>query len=79
MPTFFTVTQLFGVIAAATRKYVAEEMSPGTITFFAYSSSAGFTYTLFPSVRISTPNSSNISSVWFRLTSGSVTDVSPSA
>ena len=79
IPTFLMVMHELGVISPATRKYVADDMSPGTRIFCPKSFEAGFTVAVVPSVLISPPNDLSMSSVWFLDTYGSVTLVSPSA
>ena len=52
------------VIAPATRKKAALEMSPGIVMSWEKSSFPGVTVTVFPSETISAPKEESMSSVW---------------
>ena len=79
IPTFFIRTSELGRISPAAAKYTAEEISPGTVIRFPYSSGVCRIMAVEPWVRISAPKNFSISSVWFLESWGSVTLVSPSA
>ena len=79
IPTFLTVISEFGVISPNTKKYAADDISPGTLISIPLKSEAVLTVAVVPSDLQSIPNWLNIISLWFLLRLGSVTEVSPSA
>ena len=74
-PTFLIVSSLPGMIAPATRKNAADEISPGTAISTAWRSSGGSSVMVLPLVSISTPSARNMRSVWSREGAGSITVV----
>src|SRR5699024_2416734 len=64
---------------AYTITYVAREMSPGTLTSWAFKSSVLFTVIILLSTLILAPKSANINSVWFLEIFFSIIFVSPLA
>ena len=78
-PTFFRSISLSGTTKPATKKKAAEEISPGTTTFWPVNCCGPVNIIFLPSTSSVPPNCRIISSVWSRVFSFSTTTEVPSA